>query len=117
MVVPIPLGLMVCMPAGQPSKEIMDPIDYSGAFANVPSPVQSFTQGLQLGSTVQQIQLQQQQQKQALAQQQQQAQVVHALVTNPNASAADYANAQLLVPGLKDQLKNSWDTKNTAQQQ
>lgn len=95
----------------------MDPIDYSGAFANVPNPVQSFTQGLQLGSNVQQLQLQQQQQQIALAQQQQQAQVVHSLVTNPNANASDYSKAMLLVPGLKDQLKNAWDTKNTAQQQ
>lgn len=95
----------------------MDPIDYSAGFANVPSPIQSFTQGLQTGAGVQQIQLQQQQQQQALAQQQMQGQVIHSLVSNPNAGAAEYSKAMTMLPGIADKLKAAWDTKNAAAQQ
>lgn len=92
----------------------MDPINYS---IDVQTPFQAALQGYQLGSAIRKDQTEQQQQELALQQQRLQAQVVHSLVTNPNATAQDYANATLLVPSLKDQFRQSWDTKNAQQQQ
>lgn len=87
-----------------------DPINYTSAFSDLPNPGQSIIEGLKTGVGIQQLQMQQ-------AQQQKQAQVIRSLISNPNAGAADYAQAMLLVPGMKDQLKQSWDTLNTNQQQ
>ena len=92
----------------------MDPINYS---IDVATPFQSAVQGYQVGAAIRNDQAQQQQLELQRAQQQQQAQVIQRLVANPNASATDYANAALLVPGMKDQLKQSWETRNTDQQQ
>lgn len=92
----------------------MDPLNYK---MDVKDPFQSAVQGYQLGSAIQQQGIQQQQQQLALQQQQQQQKVINSLVSNPSASAEDYSRAMLLVPQLKDQLKNSWDTLNTSQQQ
>lgn len=91
----------------------MDPINYS---IDVQTPVQAAAQGYTLGAGIRDDQFKAQQQQAALAQQQQQGKVILGLVNNPNASANDYANAALLVPGMKDQLKQAWDTKNAAQQ-
>lgn len=90
------------------------PIDYS---ENVQAPFQAAMQGYQAGAAIRDDQQAQQQRQIALQQQQQQVQVLRGLISNPNATANDYANATLLVPGMKDQLKQAWDTKNTAQQQ
>lgn len=92
----------------------MDPINYS---TDVQTPFQAALQGYQGGAAIRNDQFQAREQQIALAQQQQQMSVVRNLISNPNAGADDYANAALIVPGLKDQLKQSWDTKNTAQQQ
>lgn len=92
----------------------MDPINYS---TDVQTPFQAALQGYQAGTAIRNDQLQQQQQKIALAQQQNQMAVVRNLISNPHASADNYANAVLIAPGLKDQLKQAWDTKSTAQQQ
>jgi hypothetical protein len=92
----------------------MQPINYA---IDVQSPFQAAAQGYQLGATIRNDQQAQQQQQLALQQQQQQAQIIHGLIANPNAGAADYSNAMLLVPGLKDQLTNAWKTKSDAQQQ
>lgn len=92
----------------------MDPINYS---IDVQSPIQAVAQGYQLGAGIRDDQFKQQQQAAALAQQQQQAKVIQSLISNPNAGASDYANAALLVPGMKDQFKQAWDQKNAAQQQ
>lgn len=92
----------------------MDPINYS---VDVQTPFQAALQGYQAGAAIRNDQMQQQQQQLALQQQQKQAQVIRSLITNPNATADDYANATMLVPALKDQLKQAWDTKNTQQQQ
>ncbi len=93
-----------------------DPTNYIIGQPN-PTPFASLQQGYAFGAGIQQDQ--QQQAQLALQQQvqQQQAQVIRGLISNPNATASDYANAALLVPGLKDQLKQSWDQKNGAQQQ
>src|SRR3954462_12338419 len=92
----------------------MDPINYS---IDVQSPIQAAAQGYQLGAGIRDGQFKQQQQQAALAQQQQQAAVIKNLIANPNAGAADYANAALLVPGMREQFKQAWDQKNTDQQQ
>lgn len=92
----------------------MDPINYNLAVAN---PIDSVVKGYQQGVGISQIQQDQAAQQAALVQKQQQAQVINSLVSNPNATADDYSKAQLLVPGLADQLGKAWSTKNTAQQQ
>ena len=97
-----------------------DPIDYSGAFAQQ-TPLQSFAGGYQLGQGIRDdIQQQQALQQQAIDQRaasQRQQEVLQSLIANPRAGAQDYAAASLLIPGLKDQLKQSWEMRNTAQQE
>lgn len=90
------------------------PINYN---IDVQSPFQAALQGYQAGAAIRDDQLQQQQKQAALVQKQQQAQVIRSLIADPNAGAEQYSRAMLLVPGLKDQLKQAWDTKSTAQQQ
>lgn len=96
----------------------MGPIDYS---AQVQDPFQAVLKGYQSGSgirdDIQQQQAYQVAQQQALAQRDMQSRVLNSLITNKNATASDYANASLLVPGLKDQLKQSWEMKSSDQQQ
>lgn len=88
----------------------MGPIDYSIDVAN---PFESAMKGYAGGIGIQQQQMQQQ-----IAQQQMQVQhqVIRSLISNPNAGAQDYANATLLVPGMREQFKQAWDTKNADQQ-
>lgn len=92
----------------------MGPINYG---IDVQTPFQAALEGYKGGAAIRNDQFAQQQQQLALQQQQQQGQVIHALISNPNASAADYANATLAVPGMREQLKQAWDTKNADQQQ
>jgi len=96
----------------------MGPIDYT---SQVQSPFQAVLQGYQGGaairSDVQQQEAYQVAQQQALAQRDMQSKVLNSLISNKNATASDYANASLLVPGLKDQLKQSWEMKSSDQQQ
>ncbi len=92
----------------------MDPINYN---LHVQSPFESALQGYQAGAAIRNDQTAQQQQQLAIQQQQQQAKVIQSLVSNPDASADDYANAALLVPGMKDNFKQAWETKSTQQQQ
>lgn len=91
----------------------MDPINYS---TDVASPFAAAMQGYAGGAAIRDDQLKQQAIQQAQQAQQQQAQVLQNLISNPRAGAQDYANAALLVPGMREQLKQSWDTKNTDQQ-
>lgn len=92
----------------------MGPIDYQTQVLN---PFQAVLQGYQLGAGIRDDQQQQQQQQAAIEQQQQARQTLQALMTNPNASASDFGNAMLVVPGLKDQLSKAWELRSTAQQQ
>lgn len=96
----------------------MGPIDYS---SQVQNPFQSVLAGYQGGAAIRNDVQQQEQyraaQQAAMAQRQQQAEVLNSLISNKNATASDYANASLLVPGLKDQLKQSWEMKSSDQQQ
>lgn len=95
----------------------MSPIDYTSAFADLSAPGDSFLKGLQGGLAIRQVQAQQQQQQAALDQQQRQQQVIRQLISNPSAGAEEYSGAMLLVPGMSEQFKQAWETKNTAQQQ
>lgn len=92
----------------------MEPINYQTQVLN---PFQAVLQGYQLGAGIRDDQQQQQQQQAAIEQQQQARQTLQALMTNPNASASDFGNAMLVVPGLKDQLSKAWELRSTAQQQ
>lgn len=92
----------------------MDPINYA---IDVQTPFQAALQGYQAGAAIRNDQQAQQQQEAARQQQQQQTKVIQDLLANKNATAEDYANATLLVPGMKDQFKQAWETRNTQQQQ
>lgn len=92
----------------------MDPINYS---TDVQTPFQAALQGYQAGTAIRDDQFKQQQIEAAMAQQQRQAQMLQSLISNPNASAKDYANATLAMPGLKDNFKQAFEMRNTEQQQ
>jgi len=92
----------------------MDPITYN---IDVASPFQAALQGYQAGAAIRSDQQAQQQQEAARQQQQQQARVIQDLLAKKNATAEDYANATLLVPGMKDQFKQAWETRSAQQQQ
>lgn len=95
---------------------MVQPIDYSGAFAQQ-NPTQAFAGGYQLGQGIRDD-LQQQQALQAQAQQQaRQQEALQGLLMNKSAGAQEYSQASLLFPQLKDQIKQSWEMKNTAQQE
>lgn len=93
----------------------MDPIDYSGAFANIQSPVQAFTQGLQGGAALQQAQAEQAQQQAAMARKQQMQDDLSALSVSPTPQAI--VQASLKYPELSEQFKRSLDMLTPAQQQ
>lgn len=84
---------------------------------NVESPLQALGQGVQLGSGLAQIAMQRQQQELAMQQQMRQQQFLQAFMQKPNKTAQDYSQATMMIPGLKDQFKQSWEILNTAQQE
>lgn len=95
---------------------MVSPIDYSSAFGEQ-SPAQSFAGGYQVGAAIRDDQ---QRQQALIAQQdalQRQQQAIQGLIANRNAGAQEYSAASLLFPGMKDQIKQAWDMKNTAQQE
>lgn len=92
----------------------MDPFNYTIQTAN---PFDSVIKGYQAGIGINQVQQAQAQQQQAQALQQQKAAVIQSLISNPNPTADDYAKATLVVPELHEQFKQSWETRNSAQNQ
>jgi hypothetical protein len=92
----------------------MEPINYT---TDVQTPFQAALQGYQAGTAIRDDQFKQQQIQAAQAQQQRQAQMLQSLISNPNATAKDYANASLAMPGLKDNFKQAFEMRNTEQQQ
>lgn len=84
----------------------MGPIDYSGAF-DPASPQQAFTQSLQLGSGIRDMQIKQQQQEQQLAAQQQMQTDLRALGANPSPQAV--AALSVRYPQLSEHFKRSYD--------
>lgn len=91
------------------------PLDYSGAFADVPSPIAAFTQGLQGGAMVQQVTAQQQQQQLQAQQQQQMRTDLAALSANPTPQAI--GQMSIKYPQLSEGFKRSFDMLSPAQQQ
>ncbi|MDQ0022899.1 hypothetical protein J2X90_000685 [Variovorax paradoxus] len=92
----------------------MEPINYS---VDVQSPFQAALQGYQAGNAIRDDQLKQQQMALVMQQQQRQAQMLQSLMSNPNATAKDYANATLVIPQLKDNFKQAWEMRSAEQQQ
>lgn len=88
-----------------------EPYDYSSAFANLPSPVQSFTQGLQGGQAVLQNQMAQIQMQRNMALQQ------ALMKIGPNASPQDVAQLSVMFPEMSEQFKRSYDMLTPLQQQ
>lgn len=93
----------------------MNPLDYSGAFADIPSPIQAFTQGLQGGAAVQQIDAQQQ--AVAAAQQQQASMRADLAALSQNATPQAIAAMSIKYPQLSEQFKRSFDMLAPEQQQ
>lgn len=91
-----------------------EPINYA---IDVQTPFQSALAGYQAGAVIRDDQLKQQQLAMQQQQQQQQQKALQALMTSPNPTAQDFANATLLLPGMKDQFRQSWDMRNADQQQ
>lgn len=93
----------------------MDPIDYTSAFNNLPSPGASFMQGVQNGFGIQQAQLQAQQQRVALAQQQQMKKDLASLGQSPTTEAI--GRFTLKYPQLSESFKRSYDMLAPGEQQ
>lgn len=100
----------------------MGPIDYTGAMQPA-NPLAAFTQSLQLGAGVQQLEAQRAKQAEelALAQQQRaQAEAQQAalgqLAAMQNPTAADYARVSTLIPSLAENLGKTWKMLEPEQQ-
>lgn len=92
-----------------------DPYDYTSAFANLPSPGDSFLAGLRNGIAMQDVQAQQQQKQAALLQQQQMQADLQALSQNPTPAAI--GTLMVKYPALSEQLKRASDVITPVQQQ
>jgi hypothetical protein len=94
----------------------MEPTDYSGAFANLQPPVQAFTQGLQGGVALQQVQAEQ---AAAAGQRSRKSSRCRADLANLSANPTPQAiaEASLKYPQLSEQFKRSLDMLTPAQQQ
>ncbi|MFS2027631.1 hypothetical protein [Massilia sp. CT11-137] len=92
-----------------------EPYDYTSAFANLPSPGDSFLAGLKNGIAINDVRAQQQQKQAALLQQQQMQGDLQALSQNPTPSAI--GALMVKYPALSEQLKRASDVVGPAQQQ
>ena len=91
------------------------PMNYSGAFSDTPSPVAAFTQGLQSGAGLQQVQMQQTMQQAQLARMQQMQQASAQVAQNPTPQAI--AQLSIAFPEMSENFKRSYDMLQPAQQQ
>jgi len=89
------------------------PINYS---VDVQSPLMQGLQGFQAGSAIKSEMDKRDQQADALKQQKSQNEFLQSFVKNPNKTADDYANATLMMPGMREQFKQAWDMKDEARQ-
>ena len=91
----------------------MQPMNY---MIDVGNPIASLQQGYQLGAGIRNdIQKQQEAESQRIEaerQRQQQASVIDELTSNPTAD--NYAKAMLVMPGAREQLKSSFELRNSA---
>lgn len=90
------------------------PLDYSSPFANVPSPGQSFLQGVQGGLAVQQAQMQQAQQAYSIQRSRQMQQAAMAVAQNP--TPENIAQLSIAFPEMSEQFKRSYDMYQPQQQ-
>jgi hypothetical protein len=90
------------------------PYDYT---VNVDSPLQAAAQGVQFGAGLAEIQQKRMAQELAMQQQLRQQQFLQRFMSKSNKTADDYSQATMMIPGLREQFKQSWDMQNTAQQQ
>lgn len=98
------------------------PIDYTSAFANIPSPQESFMQGVRDSATMQQLQAQRQQQAMALQQaeaaRQQQIQMQNDLgALSQNPTSAGIAKFTTRYPHLSEPMKRAFDMLEPAEKQ
>lgn len=89
----------------------MEPLNYSGAFDNIQSPVQAFTQGLQGAQMVLQNQMAQMQMQRSLAMQKALMQI------GQNPTPQDVAQLSVMFPEMSEQFKRSFDMLTPVQQQ
>ena len=92
-----------------------DPIDYTSAFATLPSPQAAIAEGLKFGVGLDQLQQERQQQQSALLQKQQMQADLVALSKNPTPDAI--GSLMIKYPALSEQLKRGADVIEPAQQQ
>lgn len=90
------------------------PQDYTSAFANVPSPIASFQQGLQSGFGMQQAQLQQGIQRYQFQRMQQMQQAAAQVAQNP--TPENISQLSIAFPEMSEQFKRSYDMLQPQQQ-
>lgn len=93
----------------------MGPLDYTSAFANVPSPQAAMLDGLKFGAGFSEMQAKRQQEAAALAQQKQMQADLLALSQNPTTQAIGAMS--LKYPQLSEQFKRSYDMLEPTEQQ
>lgn len=93
----------------------MEPLNYAGTFANIPSPQASFMEGVKNGAGLQQLQQQQAAAAAARAQQQQMNADLAELSQNPTTDAI--GRMSLKYPQLSENFKRSFDIMEPAQKQ
>lgn len=92
-----------------------DPIDYTSAFANLPSPQIAIAEGVKFGIGLDRLQVERQQQEAALLQKQQMQADLASLSKNPTPGAI--GALMIKYPSLSEQLKRGADVLEPAQQQ
>lgn len=92
----------------------MQPFNYNIQPAN---PFGAQAEGMQIGLAQRDAQMKMAAQQQAMEQARVQKEALNSLLSNPNPTAQDYARATVLVPGLREQLKQSWEMQSADQQQ
>jgi hypothetical protein len=90
------------------------PQDYSSAFANLPTPGQSFTQGVAQGVGIQQTALQQQVQQYQFARMRQMQQAAAQVAQNP--TPENISQLSIAFPEMSEQFKRSYDMLQPQQQ-
>ncbi len=91
------------------------PMDYSGAFSNLPDPAQSFTQGLQGGAGLAQAQTQQVMQQMQMARQRSMWMAAQQVASNP--TLQNVSQLSIAFPEISEQLGRSFNMLQPAQQQ
>lgn len=95
----------------------MTPINYTALQTN---PNEALMQGIKTGLTLETIQQERQAQQlaqQAAQQQQQASQLMQRVLSNPNATAADYGAISAINPKFTESIKAQWDRLDTSRQQ